>query len=256
MSPTPGRPGRRRGLRLPASSGALVAALTFAVAAPLLAGPTGPLVYSAVGGPSPAPGHDALAARGLSAAAWPLREASTGDRNLDLLLPMPAVPGESIRPVDGHPQDSAAAAMPPGLDLLRSRFAPTAAPAVVPGTDGAAEADGGIDSAATLLPAMSQRLLQQSGQATVDPSIDNSLRVADWRLGAAAEPELPAPDGDGGHSGSDVSVQGFHRQSGADWLNWPADGMRFIRTHWAALLAGTAAALVLAAALKAYSRRI
>lgn len=256
MSPSPGRPGRGRGLRLPASPGALVAALTVAFAAPLLAGPTGPLVYSAVGGPSPAAGHDALAARGLSAAAWPLREASTGDRNLDLLLPMPAVPGESIRPVDGHPQDGAAAAMPPGLDLLRNRFAPTATLTVAPGADGVANADDGIDSAATLLPVMSQRLLQQHGQAVVDPLFDNSQRFADWRPSAAAEPDLPVPAGDDGRFGSEAPVHDIDRPSGADWLSWPAAGQQFIRTHWAALLAGTAAALVLAGVLKAYSRRI
>lgn len=230
----------------------VVAAIGLALSAPVLAGPTGPLSDAAIRSPWSIPARDAAPARAPGALAWPLREASTGDRNLDLLLAMPAVPGESIRPVDAHPVDSAAAALPPGLDLLRYRFAPGATLPVAPGA--VADGGAGIDSAAALLPAMSQRQLQEHSQAVVDPSFDNPLRGADWRNTAAAEPELPHSDG--APAGSEAPVRGHSQRSAADWLAWPADGMRFIRAHWVGVLTGAAAMLALTALLKAYSRRI
>lgn len=190
---------------------------------------------------------------GRPLALWSLGGPGTGDGDLDLLLDLPNVPGDANRPVGTHSPDGSSPAASE-FDLLRA-IAPAAANSAAPG-----HGLRGLDVAATLLPQLTERTLFRNAEALGTRVYEPLPGMREWALVEAAarareaaaigEFEQPAADRVDDRTGRRLSP------GTPGWVSWPSEAMYFIRANWAWLIGGVAASAVLAAALKAYSRRI
>ena len=205
-------------------------------------------------------------AQALRLSLWPLRDPTTGDRNLDALQDLPRLPADAARPLDGHARQEA-------TDNDEAVGLPRAWTATS-GSDPAHAARHGqavLDAAAALLPALSRRQLfggaeMVLSEARLDLPTDAPPRVA-WpameQLWARGTGGLSGAGQNQGHAdGATFPVaegaEPVRHPAGVTsaWLDWPVTLIRTVRTSGWWLLLGLAGVVGLGYALKAYSRRI
>lgn len=206
------------------------------------------------------------AAQALRLTLWPLRDPTTGDRNLDALQNLPRLPADAARPLDGHARQEATEDEG-GMGLPRT-WTTTSEP-----YPAQAERHGNavLDAAAALLPALSRRQLFGGtelvlSETRLDLPTDSPPRVA-WQ--ALEQLWAHGPSGVSGSGREEGHADGanFTMPERADqaphpvriasaWLDWPAAVIRTLRTSGWWLLLGLAGVVGLGYVLKAYSRRI
>ncbi len=190
---------------------------------------------------------------GRPLALWSLGGPGTGDSDLDLLLDLPSVPGDGIRPVGTHSPDGSSLAVSE-FELLRA-VAPSA-----PDSAGLGPGPRALEVAATLLPQLTERTLFRNAEALNTRAYEPLPGLREWALveAAARAREAAAFGDDERRSADGFDDRGGRRALPAapGWLTWPTEALQFIRANWAWLVAAVAGSALLAAGLKAYSRRI